>query len=147
MLLLVLRPGGMLALNVVARTSSLLDDLIVAVKNAFSQGDEEEKKRRSSDCVSSTSTIIESSKVYILKVSDETVNTTLLMIKGGSLTEVNPIQPVTSSSKSVGGKIKATVLNAPADSLKLRMHRENAIEDWLKVSDNRGRGGMTFVLC
>ena len=142
MQLLVLRPGGMLALNVVARRSSLLDDLIVAVKDAFREGDREEKEKLLSDFAPSTGIVTDLSRAYILKVSDETVNTTLLVIKGGTPTQVAPSQPATSSAKSVVGKVKANAPNASsieiADSSKLRMQRENAIEDWLKVSDCKG---------
>ena len=138
----VLRPGGMLALNVVARTSSLLGDLIITVKDAFSEGDkEEEKESAAADCDFSKNVPIGPSKVYLLKASDETANTTLLVIKGGVLPHFQAPQSAAINSKCAAGKSKSSATIVPnsslSDSTTLRIKRESALEDWLEVSDNR----------
>ena len=131
----------MLALNVVARTSSLLGDLIITVKDAFSEGDKEEEKESAADCEFSKNVLLDPSKVYILKASDETANTTLLVIKGGVLPHFQAPQSAAINSKCTAGKSKSSATIVPksslSDSTTLRIKRESALEDWLEVSDNR----------
>lgn len=155
-----MQPGGILAVNVAARTNSLLEDLIKDVKKAFSAGDledetlwkekikvkekEEEntargnKSNSSSSRNSSEAGQVEwnSSMVYLLKASDETANTTLLVIKGDvkMKTLPSPSQGSTSTLKAPVGKKKA-IRSVAADSSEAtcKTNREEIIQEWLAV--------------
>jgi hypothetical protein len=145
----VMRPGGLLALNVVARTSSLLEKLVLDLKRTFLEGEEEEEKEREAELegrdkgkelgVSARTR----SSVFLIKASEETANTTLLVVKGGA-----PLVGVTTTapnpnlkSTSTGGKKKALTPAPPGsgtgtgqDAASLRTAREEAVEEWLKVT-------------
>ena len=146
-----MHPGGILAINVAARTISLLEDIVNDVKKAFSEGDAEEEilwKERIKDNVaedtlhSNNSGSRNSSHekgaiewnrsvVYLLKASDETANTTLLVIKGS--VKVQSSQE--SALKAPVGKKKAT--RSPAADMNeasCKTNREDIIQDWLAVS-------------
>ena len=98
-----LRPGGLLVLNVVARTASLLDDLVASVQRVFdacdgaiatsSSSSNSNSSNSSSTNSNSKSSSVgsaingscssgSSSQVFLLRASDETVNVTLLTRKG-----------------------------------------------------------------
>ena len=144
----VMRPGGLLALNVVARTSSLLEKLVLDLKRTFLEGEEEEEKEREAELegrdkgkepgVSARTR----SSVFLIKASEETANTTLLVVKGGAplvgVTTTAPNSNPNPKSTSTGGKKKA--LTAPPgsgtgqDAASLRTAREEAVEEWLKVT-------------
>ena len=102
----------MLALNVVARTVSLFDELLVTVKASFEAGDKEEEERdreEKGEGSGSGSRVRERSAVYVLKASDETANTTLIVIKGSvKVINSSPAVATAQSSKIVPGKKKAT---------------------------------------
>ena len=102
----------MLALNVVARTVSLFDELLVTVKASFEAGDKEEEERdreEKGEGSGSGSRVRERSAVYVLKASDETANTTLIVIKGSvKVINSSPAVATAQNSKIVPGKKKAT---------------------------------------
>ena len=103
----------MLALNVVARTVSLFDELLVTVKASFEAGDKEEEERDREEKgegngSGSGSRVRERSSVYVLKASDETANTTLIVIKGSvKVINSSPAVATAQNSKIVPGKKKA----------------------------------------
>ena len=104
----------MLALNVVARTVSLFDELLVTVKASFEAGDKEEEERDREEKgegngSGSGSRVRERSSVYVLKASDETANTTLIVIKGSvKVINSSPAVATAQNGKIVPGKKKAT---------------------------------------
>ena len=147
----------MLAVNVAARTVSLLEELVKDVKKAFAQGDNEEEilwkekikieikeqEKGVGDAVHNSSSSSSSnsnngaasiewsrSSVYLLKASDETANTTLLVIKGG--VKVQSVQERT--PKAPAGK-KKTSRPPVADSSEAscKTNREEIIQEWLTV--------------
>ena len=77
-----------------------------------------------------------SSMVYLLKASDETANTTLLVIKGGVKVKTLP-----SPSPSQGGSLKAPVgkkkairsVAAESSEATCKTNREEIIQEWLAV--------------
>ena len=103
-------------MNVVARTVSLFDELLVTVKASFEAGDKEEEERDreekgegSGSGSGSGSRVRERSSVYVLKASDETANTTLIVIKGSvKVINSSPAVATAQNSKIVPGKKKAT---------------------------------------
>ena len=102
----------MLALNVVARTVSLFDELLVTVKASFEAGDKEEEERdreEKGEGSGSGSRVRERSSVYVLKASDETANTTLIVIKDSvKVINSSPAVAIAQNGKIVPGKKKAT---------------------------------------
>ena len=143
----------MLAVNVAARTVSLLEELVRDVKKAFAQGDNEEEilwkekikiemkeqDKGVGDAVHSSSSSSSSgavpiewsrSSVYLLKASDETANTTLLVIKGGvkaqSVQERTPKAPA-------GKKKPARSHVAESSEASCKTNREDIIQEWLTV--------------
>lgn len=142
----VLRPGGMLALNVVARTSSLLDALVVTVKRVFAECEIE----GGGGVVGG----VKKSQIYLLKPSDETANTALIVVKGEKQDHTTDVSNSNGSNSGSSNTINsATTSNAanrkkqaPGLSKKVavdvgtnKVAREIVIENWLKVRF------MTFV--
>ena len=163
----VLRPGGILAINVVARTSSLLEQLVLDIKIAFADGEAEEEKQMlhtissnlstsssvlGSDSMSSGAVSVsgkreqcsgQRSQVHLLKVSELTANTTLLVVKGTigrACTEKEKEKNRVDSVKTNGTKKKPSShsdfspsASASPSASSLKSAREDAIEEWLKV--------------
>jgi hypothetical protein len=139
-----MRPGGLLALNVVARTSSLLGKLVLDLKRTFLEGEVEEEReveRQGKGIGSSERTKF---SVFLIKASEETANTTLIVVKGG--VPIVAVSPVAPKSTGGGGKKKtpshtlSPTLSGPAsgsgtaqNAASLRTAREEAVEEWLKV--------------
>jgi hypothetical protein len=139
-----MRPGGLLALNVVARTSSLLGKLVLDLKRTFLEGeveDEKEVERQGQGLGPCERT---RSSVFLIKASEETANTTLLVVKGG--VPIVAVAPVAPKSTGSGGKKKgpspalsptpsgpASGSGSAQDAASLRTAREEAVEEWLKV--------------
>ena len=144
-------------MNVAARTVSLLEDLVRDVKKAFAQGDNEEEilwkekikiemkeqekgggdavHSSSSSSSSSSSNVAEfiewsRSSVYLLKASDETANTTLLVIKGG--VKVQSVQERTPKPPA-GKKKTARPPAAESSEVSCKTKREEIIQEWLTV--------------
>ena len=145
-------------MNVAARTNSLLEDLVKDVKKAFSAGDLEEEllwkekikvkekeeesilrgNNSSSSRISSEAGSVEWNRsiAYLLKASDETANTTLLVIKGGMKVKTLP-----SPSPSQGSSLKAPVgkkkairsVAAESSEATCKTNREEIIQEWLAV--------------
>jgi hypothetical protein len=139
----------MLAVNVAARTVSLLEELVKDVKKAFSQGDNEEEilwkekikietkeqEKGGGDAVHSSSNGAASiewsrSSVYLLKASDETANTTLLVMKGG--VKVQSVQERTPKPPA-GKKKTARPTAAESSEASCKTNREEIIQEWLTV--------------
>lgn len=91
--------GGIIVINVVARQSDLLMDLIGKVKVAFL------KTELSTSSESSVDLVARPGRVFSLKPSDETVNVTLIAIKG-------------STSKDTAAKGKSNAIKGKKDGSK-----------------------------
>ena len=106
-----LRPGGLLVLNVVARTASLLDELVTSVQRVFDACDgitttssstssnSNSNNSSGTTSTSNSSSSSSSSEVFLLRASDETVNVTLLARKA-SISSTSIPQPTQSQPQS-----------------------------------------------
>jgi hypothetical protein len=139
-----MRPGGLLALNVVARTLSLLGKLVLDLKRTFLEGEVEEEKEEERQGKGLGSSERTKCSVFLIKASEETANTTLIVVKGG--VPIVAVSPVAPKSTGGGGKKKtpspaisptpsgpASGSGAAKDAASLRTAREEAVEEWLKV--------------
>ena len=104
---------------------------MIDLKRTFADGEKEEAlevevEQQGKDRSERTKT-----SFFLIKASEETANTTLLVVKGGALVEA----VVPAVLKSTGSKKKALLApsDAAQDAASLRTAREDAIEEWLKV--------------
>jgi predicted O-methyltransferase YrrM len=112
-----LKEGGMLAVNVVARGGPrLLRDLAATIRTA------------GSTLVGETAAE-EPFSVYKIQPSDDTVNTLMVVVRNAS----SGLPGAGAAASTAGGAKKGAGKQQPSAEARLRTIRENCIENWLQV--------------
>ena len=112
----VLRPGGLLAVNVAARSDALFSEFVALLRAVFGAG----------------------GRIYSVRGAEDVVNVTVLAVRqaddAGALAAPVPAAATGKGKDKDKDKDKAPVLSREQLQVKERQARDGLLEDWLKAS-------------